>query len=166
MAKDSFIHIKDCDGESTDTNHKNWIEMDSFTFGADQPSSGGASTGGAMTSERVEISPFKFTQRIDAAYPKLLQACCQGKHIPEAKVELMRATGEGNSKLYMQYVMSDVLVTDVSILHNPENKSLPLVTVALTFGKIEWTYTKMDHKSGQSSGNVKASYDCTTNTVA
>ena len=57
MAKDSFIHIKDCEGESTDTNHTNWIEMEGFTFGADQPSSGGASTGGAMTSRARRSQP-------------------------------------------------------------------------------------------------------------
>jgi type VI secretion system secreted protein Hcp len=165
MAKDAFIKIADCDGESTDKNHTKWIEIEDFAWDVEQPVSGSGSNAGAMTSQRVEVKPFVFKQKIDAAYPKLVQACCKGKHLKDATIDLMRATGDGNSALYMQYKLEDVLVSKVAI-HPEDETGLPIAAVELSFGKITWTYTQMDHKTGKAGGNITANYDLTTNTVS
>ena len=166
MAKDMFIQIKDCDGESTDKNHTNWIEMESWSWGCEQPASGSVSTGGARTSQRVQHRPFVFTHPIDAASSRLIQACCKGKHIEKATVDLMRATGDGNSTLYMQFELNDLVITKVEVATNAKNDGLPLERVEITYGKITWTYTQMDHKTGKAGGKITASHDLSTNTVA
>src|SRR2546423_354321 len=78
MATDAFIQIQGCEGESTDKNHSNWTEIQDWTWGVEQPTTGTASTGGARTSGRLTNEPFVFTAMIDAAYPKLLTNCCKG----------------------------------------------------------------------------------------
>jgi type VI secretion system Hcp family effector len=165
MAKDMFIQITDCEGESTDKKHEKWIEIESWNWGVEQPTSGGSSTAGAITSQRVTHMPFVFTCKLDSAYVKLLKASCQGKHLKEAKVELLRATGDGNSSLYMQFVMKDLIISRVHSGSAPDSTSLPLVTVELTYGQIEWTYTPMDHATGKPQGKITAGHNLQTNEV-
>ena len=127
---------------------------------------GSVSTGGARTSQRVQHLPFVFTHNIDAASPRLIQACCKGKHIEKATIDLMRATGDGNSTLYMQFELNDLVITKVEVATNPETNGLPQERVEITYGKITWTYTQMDHKTGKAGGKITASHDLSTNTVA
>ncbi len=42
MAVDMFLKIDGIPGESTDSKHKDWIEVLSYSFGASQPSAGAA----------------------------------------------------------------------------------------------------------------------------
>lgn len=44
MSTDLFLKIEGITGESQDANHKGWIGVDSFTWGATQP--GNMATGG------------------------------------------------------------------------------------------------------------------------
>ena len=69
MSFDAFIQIDGIPGESTDDKHQNWIEITAFDHVMDQPASATGSTAGGATSERVNISPFNFTHRLDKASP-------------------------------------------------------------------------------------------------
>ena len=44
MALDMFMRIEGVNGESKDANHKDWTDIKSFTWGAEQP--GSMNTGG------------------------------------------------------------------------------------------------------------------------
>ena len=44
MALDMFMRIEGVNGESKDANHKDWTDIRSFTWGAEQP--GSMNTGG------------------------------------------------------------------------------------------------------------------------
>jgi type VI secretion system secreted protein Hcp len=165
MAQDAFIQIKDHDGESTDKGHEKWIEIENWFWGVDQPSAGSRSTGGAATSERVSHLPFTFSYRMDKSTTPLTKACCQGKHIPQATIQLMRATGEGQSTMYQEFKLEDVLVGGVNWKSGEPGK-LPLITVELNYGKITSTYTEMDHKTGAKKGNVTFSHSLVENSVS
>ena len=119
-----------------------------------------------MKPPSVQHQPFVFTHGIDAASPRLIQACCKGKHIDKATIDLMRATGDGNSTLYMQFELNDLVISKVEMTTNPKSGGLPLERVEITYGKITWTYTQMDHKTGKAGGKITASHDLSTNTVA
>ena len=49
MAFDAFLKIDGIPGESTDSKHKDWIEVLSYSTGITQPTSGSASTGGGAS---------------------------------------------------------------------------------------------------------------------
>jgi type VI secretion system secreted protein Hcp len=159
MAADMFLKIKTIDGESTDEKHKDWIEILSFNWGLSQPTSGSSSSGGARSAERANHSNFTIMKTMDKATPKLSLALCKGEHIPEVIVSLHRATGE--KQKYMEYKMSDVMIT--SFQENGSDGGIPMECVSFDYAKIDMNYTVTDHKTGKPSGNVTANWDVTKN---
>jgi type VI secretion system secreted protein Hcp len=64
----------------------------------------------------------------------------------------------------MEYKMSDVMVSSVrpgGASQGAEN--LPLEEVTFSYGKIEWTYTETDHKTGKPKGDIKSHWDLVAN---
>jgi type VI secretion system secreted protein Hcp len=162
MAFDCFMKIDGIPGESTDDKHKDWIEILSYSHGVSQPASGSSSSGGARSSQRCDHQDFSIVKTLDKASPKLALSCCNGQHIKSINVELCRATGD--KQKYMEYTLSDVIVSSVCPAGAAQaGEALPLETVGLSYGKIEWIYTATDHKTGKAAGDVKSYWDLTTN---
>ena len=162
MAFDGFLKIDGIEGESTDGAHGKWIEVLSYSFGVSQPSSGSASSGGARSAERVNMSDFSIVKTIDKASPKLMLACAKGDHIKEVTMELCRNTGD---KLkYAEYKLTDVLVTNVRPGGSSQGgEALPLEEVSFNFGKIEFVYTATDQKTGKAAGDEKMHWSVVEN---
>lgn len=162
MAFDAFLKISTIPGESTDEKHKDWIEVLRYRLAMRQVSAGERSTGGAATEGRVCIKPLVILKVLDKASPKLALACCNGEHIPEVKLQLCRATGDKTP--YMEYILNDVIVTQISRGANAnQDLNLPLEEVAFDFGKITWKYTQTDHRTGKPAGEVQAHWDLVAN---
>ncbi len=162
MAFDCFLKIATIDGESTDEKHVNWIEVQSFHHGVSQPTSGAASDAGNRNSGRVDHDNFTVVKTLDKASPKLALACCKGEHIKEVIVELCRAGGD--KQKYMEYKLEDVTVQSVSPMASKNgDTSVPLETLTFAYGKITWTYTETDHKTGKAKGNVSSNWDLSAN---
>jgi type VI secretion system secreted protein Hcp len=154
MPFDTFIKIDGIPGESTDTKHKDWIEIDSFSWGISQHSAGSESSGGARSSQRVDHQDFSLVHTIDKSSPMLFAKCCSGEHIKNAKIELCRATGDKTP--YMKYNLEDVLISSLAPGGSrQEEMNLPIEEIGLSYGKIEVVYTLTDHKTGKPSGDVK-----------
>jgi type VI secretion system secreted protein Hcp len=161
MAFDAFLKVDTIPGESTDDKHKDWIEILSYSSGVSQPSTAARSAGGAA-SGRVNVDNFSIVHALDKASPKLFLSCCNGEHIKAVTLELCRATGD--KQKYMEYKMTDVLVSSV----RPGGSSkggdqMPLEEIAFNYGKIEITYTQTDPKTGKPKGDIKANYDLVAN---
>ncbi len=162
MAFDCFLKIDGVDGESTDDKHSDWIELLSFSTGVSQISSGAASSGGGRSAQRCDHQDFSVVKTLDKASPKLALYCCNGTHIKEVTVELCRAGGD--KQKYMEYKMSDVIVTSARPGGSAQGgEALPLEEVSFNYGKIEWTYTETDHKTGKPKGDVATNWDLTSN---
>ena len=162
MAFDGFLKIDGIEGESTDSAHGKWIEIMSYNFSFSQPSSGSASSGGARSAERCNVSDFSIVKTIDKASPKLMLACAKGDHIANIVVELCRNTGD---KLkYAEYKLTDVLVSGVRPGGSSQGgEALPLEEVSFNPGKIEFVYTATDQKTGKASGDVKMHWSVVEN---
>jgi type VI secretion system secreted protein Hcp len=159
---DAFLKINGIEGESQDDKHKNQIEILSYSFGASQTATGAASSGGARSAERVNLSDFSIVKSLDKASPKLFLHCCNGKHIPDVTLELCRATGD--KQPYAEYKMTDVMISSYrpgGASHGGE--ALPMEEVSFNYAKIEFKYTATDHKTGKSAGDVKANWDQVAN---
>ncbi|HDP24283.1 MAG TPA: type VI secretion system tube protein Hcp [Deltaproteobacteria bacterium] len=162
MAFDSFLKIEGVPGESTDEKHKDWIEILSYSHGLSQPGSGSVSSGGGRSAERCDHQDFSIVKALDKSSPKLALFCCNGQHIKEVKLELCRAVGD--KQKYMEYKLSDVIVSAVRPGGNSQGgETLPLEEVSFNYGKIDWTYTETDHKTGKPKGDVKAYWDLSLN---
>lgn len=162
MAIDVYLQIDGIKGESMDDKHRDWIECKSVEWGVTQPKSATASTGGGHTAERAEMTEITITKLADLATPILLQTCAAGKTIPKAKLEFMRADGNGDRVKYFEIQLENVLIGGVKpkvgegdFMH--EN-------IGLKFSKVKYMYTQQK-VSGGAGGNTSGGWDLATNKV-
>lgn len=156
MAFNAFINFGDIKGECTDRDHKDWVMVTEFDNEITQPPSVTQKTAGARSAEAVQFSEFKIVKLLDAATPKLYEAACKGTHIPEVTLECWRA---GGSPLkYFEVKLKEVLISAVLSNGAPQGPlGFPSETVRMTFGAIQWTYTKQK-PDGTAGGNVAAKW--------
>ncbi|MBB3118100.1 Hcp family type VI secretion system effector [Pseudoduganella violacea] len=163
MAIDTYLLIDGIRGESADTAHPGWIEITSAHWGVTQPRSATASTAGGHTAERCEHRTLSLSKLADLASPVLMQACSMGKTIPRARLEFMRADGEGIRVKYYEIELENVLIANMeqlvsegSILHD---------AIGLRFSKVKWKYTRQ-RIDGGAGGNSAGGWNLTSNRVA
>lgn len=164
MATDAYLQIEGIKGESADSAHQGWIELTSAIWGVIQPRSATVSTGGGHTSERCEHQAVTVTKLADLASPILMQHCSAGKTIPKAKVEFMRADGDGKPVRYYQVELENIMIASITqSMH--EGKSILYDTIGLRFSKIKWTYTQQKI-SGGAGGSTAGGWDLAGNKIA
>lgn len=156
-AADYFLKIDTIEGESHDTKHKDEIEIQSFSFGANQ--SGSFATGGGGGSGKVHMQDFHFTMPLQKASPKLMLACSTGQHIPNA-VLTCRKAGKDQQE-YLQIKFSDVLVSSFQSGGSAGGDVLPVDAISFNFAKIEYVY-KEQKADGTLGGTTKAGFDVKT----
>ena len=165
MAFNAFANFGDIKGESTDKDHKDWIMVLQYDHAIVQPPSVNQKTAGGRSSEEVNHSEFSIVKLLDAATPKLYEAACKGTHIKEVVIELWRAGGDKPVK-YMEFKLKEVLISGVIQNGNPSGEfKFPTETIKLTYGAIEWTYTKQK-PDGTAAGNVAAKWSVAQGAVA
>lgn len=161
MAVDAFLKIDGVDGESSDEKFKDHIEILSYHHELVQPTVASKSSVGGATSGRCTHKDFTVVKELDKASPILAQKCCAGDHIDEVKLVLCRAGGD---KLpFMEYKMTNVVVSNISPGGKSDDEKIPLEKVAFNYGKIEWTYTQQKRKGGKGGGNTQGSWNLETN---
>ena len=110
--KDIYVEFRGkykVDGESRDSEHKGWLEVNSWSHNIRQPKSATSSSVGGHTAERVEHSDMIFVKDLDATSPKLWEACSAGYTFDEVQIDYYRANGDKRIK-YLQIKLKHVLV--------------------------------------------------------
>lgn len=163
MAIDAYLQIDGIKGESADSAHQGWIELSSAHWGVTQPRSATVSTGGGHTAERCEHRTLSLSKLADLASPILMQYCSMGKTIPKAKLEFMRADGQGRPVKYYTVELENVMIASIeqlvsqgSILHD---------SIGFRFSKIKWSYTQQKIGGG-AGGSTVGGWDLAANKVA
>jgi type VI secretion system secreted protein Hcp len=163
MAIDVYLQIDGIKGESQDSTHKGWIELSSAQWGVIQPRSATVSTGGGHTAERCEHRTLSLSKLADLASPILMQTASMGKTIPKAKLEFMRADGDGKPVKYYEVELENVMIASMeqvvhggSILHD---------SIGLRFSKVKWTYTQQKIGGG-ACGSTAGGWDLAANKCA
>jgi type VI secretion system secreted protein Hcp len=163
MAIDVYLQIDGIKGESMDDKHKDWIECKSVTWSVTQPKSATASTGGGHTAERVEMTDIVITKLADLSTPILLQTCAAGKTIQKARLEFMRADGNGERVKYFEIQLENVLVGEVK--PSVAEGEFMHEDLGLKFSKVKFMYTQQKI-SGGAGGNTSGGWDLATNRIA
>ncbi|MDX2147306.1 MAG: type VI secretion system tube protein Hcp [Planctomycetota bacterium] len=157
---DCFIKIDTLPGECTDSKHKDWIEVMSFSVGVRQAGEATSAIGGLSTG-RANFNNLSFTKLNDKSTPGLHKACAEGRHIKSTIMELCQAAGDKHC--FMRYTLSDVLVSSVVPTGNTKaQEAKPLEEVSLNYTKINWEYTPID-QAGKPQAATKAEWDLKEN---
>jgi type VI secretion system secreted protein Hcp len=154
MAHDIFLKINGVDGESSDANHKNEIEVLNWSWKITQDSTMHAGSGGGAG--KAQVSDLEFEHFVDRASPNLMKMCLTGKHLQEAKLTVRKAGGTPLE--YLKITMTDVIVTKVAPSGSMEDDVRIREKVALSFAKVKQEYTVQNGQGG-SGGAVTAGYD-------
>ena len=109
-------------------------------------SEGQATTAGGHTNGKAELSELSFRKLADLSTPSLLQTCAMGKTIPKAKLEFMRADGEGKPIKYFEVELENVMIS--SVTPNSGEGGTLTEQVHLAFSRSKWKYTKQGIKGG------------------
>jgi type VI secretion system secreted protein Hcp len=157
MAVDMFIKIGKLEGESKDSKHGKEIDVLAWSWGASN--SGSAHVGGGMGAGKVNVQDLSFTKYIDKSSPDLMLFCCNGKHIPEAKLVVRKA---GETPLdYLTITMNDLIVTSVSTGGSGGEDRLT-ENVTLNFAKVKVNYVEQTEK-GSAGAKPQMGWDIAAN---
>lgn len=151
-----FANFDGIDGESTDANHQNWVNVLALDWGAARPDSG--STGPSRRRAQAEVEDFVLTLEYEKAAPKLLEKCLKGAVIPSVEVELT-ATYGGARATFLRYELENVMVTFYRVDASAnEEVGPPTVVIGLNFEEVKVTYTEFSTE-GSNLGNIETEYD-------
>lgn len=162
MAADIFLQIDGIKGESTDSEHKDWIELLSFNHSISQAASATANSAGGGTTGRCQHQDYSITKYVDLASPKLYELASSGKHIKDVTIEMLRASGDKRVK-YMVVKMEQVVISHVSPSGGGD---FPTESVSFNYGTIKWTYTQQKRADGSQGGNTAGGWSLVENKTA
>lgn len=135
LAADYFLKLEGLPGESKREGHKDWIELESWSFGTSNAGSLSAGAGGGSgRTAMAEPTPgsagsLTLVRPAAKATPQLYLACAKGKHIPSAKLERCA------SGACQRYELRDVLISSVSVSNT--GSGAPLEQISINYQKIE-----------------------------
>jgi len=153
MAVDYFLKLSDgIEGESSDSNHKNEIQIMSWSWGASQVSSV-AGTGGSGAG-KADLSDFSIMTYFDKATPKFFKSIGLGTHIKSGTMSAIKSGADG--KPYLKVDFKELFVSSVQISGSSE---IPTVSLSFTYNEIKIDYSVQDEN-----GNLKSTGPVTYNT--
>ncbi len=161
MSFDAFLKCDGINGDSTDSAHAQWMEVESYSHGLSQALGGNISAQGAITGGRVDAQDFSIVKRLDTATAKLSEYACAGKVIPNVVLQLHRATGQ--KQQFMEYTFKSAVISGLQNMGSSSTEDpVPMEEVSFRFAafKIKYTITKAD---GTTAGDVPFGWDLEQN---
>jgi type VI secretion system secreted protein Hcp len=155
---DYFLKLDGVKGESTDSKHKEEIDLESWSWGVTQ--SGTSGFGAGAGAGKAVSQDFHFTKRFDKASPVLFITCTTGKHFKDA-VLTARKAGEGQQE-YLKITLSDAIVSSYQVGGSEGSGVVPSDQFSLNFSKVEFSY-KPQKSDGSLDAEVKQTYDFSKN---
>src|ERR1700757_955222 len=159
MATNFFLKFENpaIDGESTDSKHDKQLQILSWSHSFNQPTKPTRSSAGGGTVEQANHSDFSVTKYIDAATDDLLKMCWSGKQIAKGTFTAYRADGDNQAVKYLMVELEKIIVSNISF--GGGGGDLPTETVALSYGKVTYTYNPQKVADGTSDGAQPVFHD-------
>jgi type VI secretion system secreted protein Hcp len=154
---DYFLKLDGIEGESTNAKHAGWLDVDSWSWGENQPVQ--PATGSGASVGKVHFQDFHFTTRVSKASPKLFLACASGQHVKQAQLVGVKA-GKTQQE-FLTWTFSDVLITAYET-GGAEGSDAPFDSVSMNFSKATIAY-KAQKADGSLDNAVTAGWDAKTN---
>jgi type VI secretion system secreted protein Hcp len=154
MAGDAYLLLAGITGESQAQGMNNNIELDSFSFGGNNPAEVG---GKGLSAGKCSLSDFSFTCTVDSASYQILKALYNGQHIATATFSLRKSGGGANPYTYLTVTMTNCYVTSHSI--GGGSQGVPTQSVSFAYEQIQYQYYTQDTSSGAVQQAGSATYN-------
>lgn len=165
MAFSCFLKMKgkrqgDIKGESTIQGYKDWIEVQSYSWGTDAKVSHSVSTSGALSAGRADSRKLSISKKLDIASTGLITACIQHEHLETCTLHVCRQVNK-TLECILAVDLKEGLVasydTDGSTGDVDVGEKIEIV-----FAEIEFVYTRFD-SGGKKIGNNMATWSFARN---
>jgi type VI secretion system Hcp family effector len=156
-----FLKVGSIKGQSTDKDHKDWIEIESFSHGFSQPTNPSIS-GQSRTIEKATHSNITVTKMTDVSTTSLIKACWNGDSFDKVTIDMRRASGEDIEGF--EIVMTGVVISSFSIGGSPGG--VPYETLTFAYATVQYKYGPIDKVTGDQTGQDPVKHDLVTNTIS
>lgn len=155
---DQFLKIDSVRGESSDTKHKDEIEVLEWSWGV--TNTGNTTSGGGGGAGKSFFSDFRWEQDLDSSVVPMFLGVAEGKHFKTAVLSVRR-DGE-NPQDFFKMTLSDVLLNSLQTQSNGDSFE---VRASMTYSKIEMSY-RPQNRDGSYGSEIKGAWDIRQNKVA
>ena len=143
-----LVNIPNVNGSSTISGHEDQIECSAVAHAISKQMVAKATrTEGASRHGAIEL-----THLIDRASPKLKDLATKGTVLDSVMIEEMRMVGEEYQTVYQFQASNAVVVrveVDTPVDPTTNEPGTPTETFALSYSRLEWTYTPYDGTTKQ-----------------
>jgi type VI secretion system secreted protein Hcp len=157
MAVDFYLKLDAIQGESADENHKDEIQLLSFSWGGSQVTSV-AGTGGSGAG-KADLSDLSIMKYMDKSSPSLFKSLISGTHIKTGVLSAVK-TGAGG-KPFLKLSFEELFVTSQQVSASSE---IPSESVSFSYNKIKVEYS-VQNEQGILTAVAAVSYDTKGNKV-
>lgn len=135
-ASDYLLEIDGIKGESTDSKHRDTIEIESFSWGA--------TNSGSM----AKSITFNLGKRLDKSSPQLFLKCATGTHIPKAVITCRKSGTDGGKNDYYVVTLTDILISSYQSGggggSGGATNTVPSDQISFNYAKIKIEYSRFD----------------------
>ncbi|MBX2809035.1 MAG: type VI secretion system tube protein Hcp [Cellvibrionaceae bacterium] len=158
----AFIWMEDTKGEASDSGHKDWIDVESWRWGAGRKITSKTSTRGDRESANATISDLHITKFMDSATPKIFINSCCGRG-QEMKIHLTKTGTDGGADVFMEYTLKNAIISDYQVSGSKDNPNRPLEHITISFIEVDVKYIPYD-ENGNAMSPIAVGFDTASNT--
>jgi len=152
-------------GDAQDLSHKNWIEIESWSFSISNASDPGRGT--RATKSVASFSEFSFTKLADKGSPKLFFTICNGQPIKELVFAGKKAGGalgqiQKNDYDYLIVTFENCIISSFSQSGGGDGEVMPSEHVSFAFQTVRFQQFMIDTQGRRTPG-LAFSYDTKEN---
>jgi type VI secretion system secreted protein Hcp len=152
-----YLKLDGLDGESKDQDHTDWIEVDSWSWGVDNPASFAVGQGGQAT--QAHISSLNIMKTCDKSSVALFKNSTTGKHIKSGTLSCMKLDGDSRIE-YLKVDFTDLMVASLQWSGAGEGNQVS-ESVSLVFAEFQQAY-KLQQDTGSAGGNTDFGFNVQT----
>ncbi len=145
-AVDLYLKLEGVTGESKDKDHKEEMELQSWSWGVSNQGYYGQGSGGAKGKGSVqEITVIK---HVDQGSVECFKRCLVGHHFPTGKLTAYKAAGDGKRVPYLRIELKKVYVTGLNA-SGSGGEIVPTESMSLNFEEFKYIYKVQDDTGGE-----------------
>ena len=163
MAGTMFIDFgSDIKGASTDSQAKDKIVIQSFSFGGSNPTSITRADGEAGTVGRVQLSDISVTKEVDKTTPSIFSFMCQGKQLATVTLYMYKASQSGTDVDFVKITLTKVIISNHNVTGSDGEGA---ESFSLNYGTIVTQVTPSNEADGKAGTAVPKGWDLTAQKV-